>query len=105
MINSNSKLFYKNVDKVLKHNSSVTFRMPLVYGYTYTKENIDLILDFVKKYKIMEIELFQLHNLGEYKYKLLNKEIKTFDKVNDQDVNNLKNNLEKLDVNVKIINI
>lgn len=105
LIGSNSKLYYENVNKVLKSSNNVIFRMPLVYDYTYTNENINQLIKFVEKNKIKKIELFQLHNLGEYKYFLLNREIKKFEKVSDLDVNTLKGKLEKLGVNVNIINI
>ena len=105
LIGSNSKLYYKNIEKIINNNANVIYRMPLVYDYTYTDENNKKLIDFVKKYKVNKIELFRLHNLGDYKYKLLNKEIKQFEKVSDSDINKLKTDLESLNVEVSIISI
>ena len=105
LINSNTKLYLNNVEKILKNNSDVIFRMPVVKDYTYTNDNINELLEFIKKYKIKKIELFKIHNLGEYKYKLLNKKLTRFDEVTDNEINDLKNKIEKLNVDVKIIGL
>ena len=105
LIGSNTKLYRENINKVLKNNNNVIFRMPLVYGYTYTKDNIKELIVFVKENNIKILELFQLHNLGEHKYKLLNREIRKFEKISDSDVDTLKKKLENIGVDVRIINL
>ncbi len=105
LIGANCKNYIENVNKVLNNNKNVIFRIPLIKGYTYTVNNINIILDFIKKHKVKGIELFKIHNLGEYKYKLLNKNVTKFDKISDKELNSLKNKISKLNTNVKIIEL
>ncbi len=103
LIGANKDIYYNNVEKLLNNNVDVIFRMPLVKGYTYTKQNIKELLVFIEKYKIKKVELFRIHNLGEFKYKLLNKEVTKFESISDEEIVDLKNKIEKLNVDVKII--
>ena len=103
LIGANKDIYFKNVEKLLNNNVDVIFRMPLVKGYTYTKQNIKELLVFIEKYKIKKVELFRIHNLGEFKYKLLNKEVTKFESISDEEIVDLKNKIEKLNVDVKII--
>ena len=102
LINLNLQLFQRNVRTILSTNSNVVFRLPLVKEYTYTENNIELLKKFIQDNSIKNIELFKIHNLGEYKYKLLNMPIKIFEEIDDSEIKVLKNQLEKLNVNVKI---
>jgi len=105
LIGANSKVYFNNIEKLLNSNSDIIFRMPVVKGYTYTPDNIEKILKFIKKYKIKKLELFKVHNLGEYKYKLLNKKTTRFDEVSDEEIKDLKNKIKKFNVDVKIIKL
>lgn len=105
LIGSNTNLYLSNVEKLLNNNVDIIFRMPVVKGYTYTNNNINKLLEFIKKYKIKKLELFKIHALGEYKYRLLNKKITKFEELSDEEIIDLKNKVEKLNVDVKIIGL
>ena len=64
-------LFFDNIDLVMKSQNPVVFRVPLIYGYTYNKENCSLIGDFLSKVSgnVIKIELLKGHNLGLQKYR------------------------------------
>ena len=68
-INGNEKIFKSNIEKVFANNKKVTFRIPLAKDYIVTEKNINLILEFLSKYKPNKVEIFKIHNLAEKKYK------------------------------------
>lgn len=58
------KVYIKNIDRLLESKRRVIFRIPLIAGYTFEKENVEKIKSFIKERKIAEIELIKGHNLG-----------------------------------------
>lgn len=104
-INGDNKLFIKNIQKLFKNNKNVKFRIPLVPDFTYTKNNIDKILELLKKYKPECVELFETHNLSEEKYKSLNLEIKKFKKIKKEEIDELCNRINKLGIKCTFIKI
>ncbi len=104
-INGNIELYKENVKKILSAEKKATFRIPIVYDYTYTPQNIRLILEFIKENKIKEIEIFQIHRMGEKKYLTLNKKMPDFEKIKDIDLEKTCNVIKKYCYNTKIIKI
>ena len=102
LIGSNRELYFKNIEKILSKDTDVIFRMPVVKDYTFTINNINELLNFISKYKVKKMELFKLHNLGEYKYKLLGREITNFLPIDNDSLEELKNKIKNLGVDVKI---
>ena len=95
IINSNVDLFIANLDELLNNNKKITIRIPVVPDYTYTKENIACITDILKTRSIKRVEIFKIHNLGEKKYRSLNKKMNQFKNVSDEEMEKLKKELEK----------
>ena len=104
-INSNTKLYENNVKLLYENKIKPLFRLPLVKEYTYTKQNIDIIIDFFKKYKFDNIQIFNIHNLGEKKYKTLNmKEFKII-KIDDTEIQDLIEKFRMNNINAELIKI
>lgn len=101
-LNGNIDNYYKNIETLFKNNKKIIFRIPLVYEYTYTKPNTRLILNFLKKYKPVKVEIFSVHNLGEKKYKLLDLNYQRFNKISGDDLTYLCNSIKKLNIDCTI---
>lgn len=104
-INGNKDLFKKNAKKLLDSNCNVIFRIPLVKGYTFTTNNIKLILEFLKENKSSGVEIFNIHRLAENKYISLGKKMPKFEDINEKEIKELKEQIEKLNINCKIIRL
>lgn len=101
VLNGNIDLYYKNLN-LIKNNIG-TFRIPVTKEYTLEENHINELLRFFKKFPCKQIEIFKIHNFAQSKYKALNKPMKTFKEVTDNDLENLKNEIKKINKNVKII--
>lgn len=105
VLNAQVDLYYKNLDKLFSSNNNVTLRLPMSEEYTLTDNNIEKVLELLKKYGPKKVELFELHSLGEKKYKVLNKEMKLFKKISPKKVKSLYEKIADLGINVEIIKI
>jgi len=105
VLNAQVDLYYKNLDKLFSSNKNVTFRLPMSEEYTLTDNNIEKVVELLKKYEPKKVELFELHSLGEKKYKVLNKEMKSFKKISSKKVKSLYDKIADLGINVEIIKI
>lgn len=101
----NINLYYNNLDLLFKGGKSVTFRIPLVKGYTLDSYNIDKIIELLKKYKGSKVEIFKIHNLAESKYKSLGIEMKKFDEISDEEVEIIYDKLLNEGIDVEVIKI
>lgn len=104
-LNANPELFINNLDLVLKTKKDIVFRIPVVPEYTYTEENIKEIERLLKEKKIINLELFTIHRLGESKYKSLGLKMPIFKEVTEKELESLRKRFEKYVKNVKIIRL
>lgn len=104
-INGNEKIFKSNIEKVFANNKKVTFRIPLAKDYIVTEKNINLILEFLSKYKPNKVEIFKIHNLAEKKYKTLNKKMIKLEDITLEEIRNIKKRIEQLGIQVEICKI
>ena len=106
IINLNVDSYYKNLELLAKSNvSDVVFRIPLNYEYTLKDENIDMVLDLIKKYPNFDVEIFKTHNLAESKYDKLNKEFIPFEEVSDEEMDRIYKKIREFNENVNIISL
>lgn len=68
-------LFLANVKKLKEVEKTVIFRVPGSMKYTLTDSNISMLKEFFLLYKGYDVELFQLHYLGQSKYESIGKMI------------------------------
>lgn len=105
ILNGNINLYYQNL-KILSEKEKINiFRIPLVNEYTLKSNNVELIIELLKKYKSQKVEIFKIHNLAESKYKSIKKEMPLFSDVKDKDINELLKKIKKLNIDVDIIKI
>ena len=65
--------YLANVKVLFETKKPVIFRMPIIGGYTDREENIRAVVEFIKQYPPIKVELIKEHNLGQSKYKSLGK--------------------------------
>lgn len=80
------ELYLENLDFLFKNfdRSKVIIRIPVVTGYTDSKENIKTCKELLSKYTPGSCELFSVHNLGAVKYRILGWEYKAFTQVSQE---------------------
>ena len=62
-----------NVRTLFAAGKPVVFRVPVIGGYTDSAENCERVIDQIKQYTSMKVELIKEHNLGQSKYDSLGK--------------------------------
>jgi len=103
ILNGDSELYYKNLNLI--NLDKVTFRIPLCEEFTLKEENINNILNLIKKYPEFNVEIFKVHNLAENKYELINKKPTGFSEVSDEKINEIYRRIKIVNENVSIIKI
>lgn len=98
-------LYKNNVSILYKANKIFRFRIPCCVEYTLQEENCDLVVDFLKQYKAIPVEIFKIHDLGEKKYQALGKKNNKFIDVPDELLDGFKAKLENVGISVSIIKI
>lgn len=78
ILNGDVKRFCNNVEALSTSDKEVIFRVPCNDEIVLQYYNMELLLDFFKKYRRYPVEIFAIHSLGESKYKSLNKKISKF---------------------------
>lgn len=74
MLNIHLSRVLDNFALLVKENISVIPRIPIIPGYTLSKENFQLALDFLSAFSLKELHLLPFHQYGEAKYRLLERE-------------------------------
>jgi pyruvate formate lyase activating enzyme len=64
-----NKVILKNLDFISRSGKELIVRLPLVSGITDSSENINEIVQLLKKLKINKINIAPYHTLGVEKYK------------------------------------
>lgn len=104
-INGNLQLYKTNIEKVFSKNKKVTFRIPLAKEHIVTEKNIQLILEFLSKYKPNKVEIFKIHNLAEKKYKILNKENIKLNNISEVEIEEIREKINNLGINTEVCKI
>ena len=108
----NLDLYLRNLEELFnwtneeRLNKPVVIRIPVIGGYTDSRDNRSAVKELISKYnrQILKIELIKEHNLGEAKYKSLNKKM-SYHGVSDELMNNYKSELGLCDVPIEICSI
>lgn len=78
--------YRKNVETLFSTGKPVIFRIPVIGGFTDSAGNRQAVLDWVKRFRPIRVELIKEHNLGESKYLSLGKTPLKLDTVTDKDM-------------------
>ncbi len=77
VLGGNAELYVKNLKTVCEaiNHRNILFRIPCAKQYTLIEDNKNLITALIDDYKDIDIELFNLHDLGKSKYDSLGREM------------------------------
>ena len=69
-----NKLVLENLSRLLKEKQNVRIRMPMIQGISFTRENIEQSISFLKNLPaaIAGVDLLPYHNIASHKYKRFN---------------------------------
>jgi len=98
LYDSNLKLLFENVNP-----DKIVIRIPIVRGYTYTEDNIKLIINKIKEYSPERCEIFAVHNLGEAKYKKMGILYNPFETVSNDELEKLSAQLQVVNADMKVV--
>lgn len=79
LLGADIKLIKHNLESLVEGKKCVIPRVPLVPGYTLDDDNLNLIIEFVKRLNLKEIHLLPFHQYGSNKYEYLGKGYKLKD--------------------------
>lgn len=65
--------YMANVRTLFEARKQVVFRIPVIGGYTDDAQNRQAVIEFLRRYQPMKVELIKEHNLGQSKYVSLGK--------------------------------
>ncbi len=65
------ELYRQNVEFLYKSGKLKVFRIPCCPEYTFTETNKELVLEFLKQFPEVPVQIFAIHSLGEKKYESL----------------------------------
>lgn len=83
MIKGDVSIYFSNLDLLFSSNLPVIFRVPVIGGYTDSNENRDRVIDVIKAYHPIKVELIKGHSLGSSKYLSLGKTVPEYYEVSD----------------------
>lgn len=66
----------KNIDEILSYHGKIIARIPLIPNYTTEMDNLNAIISYLKSKGITQVHLLPFHQLGEAKYKSIQKNYK-----------------------------
>ena len=98
--------YRKNVEILFSTGKPVIFRVPFIGGFTDSIENRQAVLDWVKRFRPLKVELIKEHNLGESKYLSLGKIPLQLNTVTDELMEHYRDELTAhIDVEVEICKV
>ncbi len=103
IINGNPELFISNYKKIISLKKSVVVRIPIVKDFTYTEDNINLIVNLLKNSKPDSVQIFRIHNLAQKKYETLNIKSAKFENVSDSELQKILFCFKNNDIKCEII--
>ncbi len=93
VLGGNLKQYMSNLDFLFAAQKSVVFRIPIIGGFTDFSENVTQIVRLLKKYNPIKVEIIKEHNLGKNKYHSLGKEPLELNKITDEDMKHIKDEI------------
>lgn len=97
--------YLENVQLLSENGKQIHFRIPCLEEYTLMPRNLDRVYAFLEKYKQYPVELFAVHNLGDYKYHSLKMEPGQFLPVAEGRLEKVCSEIRSLGVEAEIIRI
>lgn len=103
ILKGNINTYYENIEYLFKNveKKKIKFRIPVTKEFTLSKSNLEYLVEFLKKYRPNDIEIFKIHQLGKKKYEALGKKINNYEEVTDEEIKKIIDLIEKLEIPVR----
>lgn len=95
-------LFLENLQALLRESAPTVFRLPVIGGYTDSEENLNAVIELLREYRPLKVELLKEHNLGADKYRSLGLESPKLIGVSDAFLEFYREKIEKTGVVAEI---
>lgn len=105
IIKGDLKKYFSNLEYLFLINVPIIFRIPVIGGYTDSKRNRDMVVDVIKTYRPLKVELIKGHNLGNSKYKSLGKAVLEYHEVSDNFLEEYQQMIQELEIETEICRI
>lgn len=106
ILNGNLDQYQRNVENLFSVGKPVIFRIPVIGGFTDSAENRQAVLDWVKRFRPIKVELIKEHNMGESKYLSLGRTPLKLGNVTDEEMEQYKEEIiSNVNVEVEICKI
>lgn len=104
ILNIHSEIIIYNFLILIKNGYNVIPRIPLIPNYTMDIENINNILNIIKKANIKEVHLLPFHQYGSVKYNCINKKYELYNTLppSKYDIQKIKEIFKKNNIKVNI---
>ena len=74
ILHLNIEKLMENIALIQQYHGRIIPRIPLIPNYTATDENMHLVMEYLNSVGLKEVHLLPFHQLGEAKYKSIDKE-------------------------------
>lgn len=98
-------IYRENFSWLMQKCENYILRFPLVCSVTMEQTNLELVLEFLQRYSVAQLEIFSIHDLAREKYTNLGMEFGTYHGPSDDDIKRLKGKFEAIGIACKILNI
>ena len=106
ILHGDLELYLTNIKTLFAAQKPVVFRAPVIGGYTDGEENIEAVIDLIRQYRPLKVELIKEHNLGQSKYISLGKTPPELHTVTDEDMENYREKiLDSTDIPTEVCKV
>lgn len=98
-------VYIDNFSWLTNNCKAYVLRFPIVYGITLAPSNINLLLKFLRRYSVKEIEIFAIHDFAKEKYRKLGMKFMEYQGVSDDEIIKLQDKIEEQGTKCKILKI
>ena len=105
VLGGDCSLYKRNVKRVVDSGKDLVFRIPCNNEYTLTDKNSRSIIEFLKQYRDIPVQIFAIHDLGAEKYRSLGIEMWRHEKVKEKSLLDFKDELTMNGISTEIIKL
>ena len=98
-------VYRENFSWLMQKRENYILRFPLVCSITMEQINLELVLEFLQRNSVAQLEIFSIHDLAREKYKNLGMDFGEYHCPSDDDIQSLKRKIESIGTECKILNI
>ena len=99
------EVYLCNFRWLVQQGATIALRFPVSIPETLNEKNVELILAFLREFRIQQIQIFAIHDLGRSKYKKLGKLFHEARSATEEELTKLKMRIEKQGTACEILQV